>query len=597
MSANTSQTDHRSLLDQLRVRRTNTPDSPAFFTLSPGANSLQALSLTVAALMNEVESFAKAIQSKGLRAGDRVLLSLAKPDDFLIAFLGTMAMGAIPVPLPSLSAFRAPRSFRERFEGVAENCRSRLTIVDSVSDALPPNCEAICYEELRSITVDTDFDWPVIEGDDTAFLQYTSGSTGAPKGVVITQANLTANCRAIASASGFGPDDRMISWLPLHHDMGLVGAALSCLYSGVPSYLLPTLDFILHPQLWLQAISQFRGTLSVAPTFAYSLVSKRVSERDCRDLDLSSWRLAYVGAEPIPAETLQQFTDRYQGHGFSPAALFPVYGLAEATLAVAFPKPGSGMSTRAVDRQRLSREGRAMKPVQWSDQEMTVVSVGRAVPGHTVTIRDPDTQVLLNERVLGEIVVEGPSISPRYFNEDSQIQRSELRTGDLGFLQDGELFVVDRLKDLIIIAGQNFAPSDIENELSRVDGLRKGRILAYSKPNSLGSSELCVLAEVKAQRAFTLKTAEAEVKARTLAMGLSCSTVHFVAAGALILTSSGKLRRRASVDAFNRGEIQPLVNSWDVLRYRWRHRGKRLILGALAMRARWKKSFFEKVKK
>lgn len=597
MSANCSETDNRTLLDQLRARRTSDPQSPAFYTLSAGANSLEARSLTVEALLSEVESFAKALQSKDVNAGDRVLLSLAKPDAFLVSFLGSMAIGAIPVPLPSLSAFRAPRSYRERFEGVAEDCRSRLTIVDAVSDALPENCEAICYEDLRSNSIDTEFEWPSFQGEDTAFLQYTSGSTGAPKGVVITQANLSANCRAIAEASGFGSEDRMISWLPLHHDMGLVGAALSCLYSGVPTYVLPTLDFILQPQLWLQAISQFRGTLSVAPTFAYSLVSKRVSERDCRDLDLSSWRLAYVGAEPIPAETLQQFTNRYQEHGFSPEALFPVYGLAEATLAVAFPKPGSGMSTRAIDRQRLSQERRAMKAVQWSDQEMTIVSVGRAVPGHTVTIRNPETQAVLEERVLGEIVVEGPSISPRYFNEDWQIQRSELRTGDLGFLQDGELFVVDRLKDLIIIAGQNFAPSDIENELSRIEGLRKGRILAYSRPNSMGSSELCVLAEVKAQRALSLKTAEAEVKARSLALGISCSGVHFVAAGALILTSSGKLRRRASVEAFDRGEISPLLSSWDVLKYRWKHRGKRLILGALAMRARWKKSFFEKVKK
>lgn len=590
-----------TIVSQIFRRGQSDPESIAFSSLSPGRDTLESEEKTVRELINDASRVANSLRDLGLIKGDRALLALSDPDDFIVTFLALLTIGALPVPLPALEGLKTPKSFLTRFEGVQRDCEPSLVIARDRAQfqnrAGTLGLQVVEVGELLLGELGKQQIQPDIDLDSPAFLQYTSGSTGAPRGVVVTHKNLAANCLAISQASGFSKADRMISWLPLHHDMGLIGGVLSCLCAGVPTYILPTLDFMMQPSLWLGAISQFAGTLSVAPTFAYSLVSKRVSERQLANLDLSSWRLAYVGAEPISWECLDRFMSRYQPCGFSPTSIYPVYGLAEATLAVAFPKPGAGAITETIDRQILSTESRAV-PVDMPGKEgMTVVSVGQVVPGHQVTIRIPESLELCDDGHIGELVFEGPSVSPGYYGEHFHRQGELLRTGDLGYINQGELFILDRIKDLIIIAGQNFAPNDIENEVSRVKGLRKGRILAFAAKGEEGTEEMVIVAEVRAGQKRSVELLRSEVKAAALEIGVSASRVSFAAAGTLLLTSSGKLRRRASAQAFQTGQLKTIKNNWDLFRYAWSDRFKRLGLGFLFLKQRFRRKKNVKIKR
>jgi acyl-CoA synthetase (AMP-forming)/AMP-acid ligase II len=382
-------------------------------------------------------------------------------------------------------------------------------------------------------------------GDEPAVIQYTSGSTGTPRGVVITAANLAANVDAMAKALKLGDGDRVVSWLPLYHDMGLIGGLLAPIAHGAACWLLSPLEFMLRPASWMQAVSDARATLTVAPNFAYGLVARKVTDDDLKGLDLSTLRAAINGAEPVDPAIADEFCARLGPCGFRPTSYFPVYGLAESTLSVAFPPLGRGLKIDNVLRERLA-EGHAV-PAPPGPGTMPLVSVGTAIDGHEITIVGPD-HVPLPERRLGQIWVRGPSVSPWYFEQHRPIpeRRTSLRTGDVGYLADGELYVVDRLKDLVIVAGRSYSPSDIERVAEAVDGVRSGRSVAFGIPDKeIGTEALVVLAEVQLRTSRELHELAGRVRAEiTEQIGLAPVDVRLLKPGSLARTSSGKLMRR-----------------------------------------------------
>jgi acyl-CoA synthetase (AMP-forming)/AMP-acid ligase II len=413
-----------------------------------------------------------------------------------------------------------------------------------------------------------------------AFIQYTSGSTGAPKGVVVTHGNILANCRAIRDATGYTRADRMVAWLPLHHDMGLVGGLLTSIYCAAETCLMPPLAFLGRPVTWLEAITHCKARLTVAPTFAYSLCARKIPDKQLAGVDLSSLRLAYVGAEPIDPATMNGFIERFTAYGLPPTAMYPVYGLAEATLAVSFPIPGTALRYDTVDRHRLATDNVAMAATSAGPDRATFVSVGHALPGHRVTIVDRDTGEPVDERRVGELVVEGGSVTPRYFNDGPDVVCRVLHTGDLAYEADGHLYVVDRIKDLVIIGGQNYAPSDIENAVAAVDGLRRGRIVAFSAPRREGGEALHVVAEASPLRWRPPTGVEGEVrKTVRQAIGLSVASVTIVAPGSLERTSSGKIKRRACAEAHRSGRLEVIRSRSDLLSQRLARRSSVLLLG------------------
>jgi acyl-CoA synthetase (AMP-forming)/AMP-acid ligase II len=502
-----------------------------------------------------------------IRPGDRVVVALGTGPAFVGWLLGAMWVGAVPVPVPP--PMRGSEPGTERFGRVLSDCTPRAVIGDdsalaaarATSSALripAAHAEGIAeLPERRS------------SPNGEAFVQYTAGSTRSPKGVVVTFANLEANLDAIGGAVRVSSNDRIVSWLPLHHDMGLVGALFFALHFDVPLYLFSPFGFVLRPVGWLEAISAHRATLSPAPHFAYSICAYKLREETLTGLDLSSWRLALDGAEPIRAENARAFMARFAPYGFSPEAYHPVYGLAEATLAVAMPRIGEGLRTERISRSALGRNVAAAASTD-EDDAVDVVAVGRALEGLSIEIHSADGAIL-PDRALGEICVRGSSVTPRYLG-DAGLDRDLLRTGDIGFLHDGVLYVADRLKDIIIQAGTNVYPGELEAAAGDVPGVRKGRVVAFgvARPTQ-GTEDVVVAAEV--HRAIGRGALAARIRASVQRQtGIVLRDVVLLDPGTLPLTTSGKLMRSRVRERFLANQLQPRG-----LR-RWMARARRRLL-------------------
>jgi acyl-CoA synthetase (AMP-forming)/AMP-acid ligase II len=510
----------------------------------------------------QVRGAAIALANEGVHAGDRVLLCVGGTASFLSFFIAAQALGAVPVPLPSASDFQAPAAFRERIDGVMSDCEPRVVVVDSLRGIEPHTCAQSSLAFIDTSTRDFSPTGPVPSTfryerslHETALIQYTSGSTGSPKGVVVTHRNLTSNMRASTEGARFGPCDRSLSWLPLYHDMGLIGGLLLGLYIGIDTFVMPPRSFVGRPDSWLRAMSRFKATFSCAPNFAYNVLARRLPPGALDEIDLSNWRLAFNGAEPIDRATLEAFAARFEASGLTAESMFPVYGMAECTLAVAFPTPGAPVRTDVVDRELLGRSGRATPVAAWSPAAVSFTSVGRAIPGHTVRILAPDGLEELPERHLGEIAVTGPSVSPHYFRRDGRYgePRKELRTGDLGYIANGDLYIVDRIKDLLIISGRNFVPSDIERVVCEVPGVRHGAVVAFAMRGTDGTDELYLVVGSEPR-----STVDGDLRHRVAAIvqqrfGLSARDIVVVKPGVVPRTSSGKVRRAACRELYERG--------------------------------------------
>ena len=551
-----------SIAARLLARAANEPSRPAVHLLrSVSKGAFRDEEVTLGDWVQGAGTCAAALVGMGLRRGDRVLLCVPTGRAFLEGFLGASMIGAVPVPLPSLEGFARPSAFVHRLNSVVRDAAPSAVFADQRtasylrdSGLLDPNLPVIEPRALERMRAP---EFRPATGDEPALIQYTSGSTDIPRGVVITAANLASNVDAMGKALRLTADDRVVSWLPLYHDMGLIGGLLSLVAHGASSWLLSPLEFMLRPASWMQAVSHARGTLTVAPNFAYGLVARKVADQDLQGLDLSTLRGSINGAEPIDPATADAFCRRLAPAGFRRTAYFPVYGLAEATLAVAFSPMERGVKIDRVRRDELAR-GRAI-PCEAGTGAVELVSTGVAIEGHEITIVNAD-HVPLPERQVGEIWVRGPSISPWYFDQHQphRERRTSLRTGDVGYLADGELYVVDRLKDLVIVAGRNYAPSDIERAAERVEGVRAGRSVAFGVTDpEHGTESLVMLAEVQPRADDELTDLAGAVRtAVSEAIGLTPAEVCLLMPGTLARTSSGKLMRRDARDRYLQGNLE-----------------------------------------
>ncbi len=600
---NANQSQFPTLLSRFSENVAFCPKALACSKVSLKGAGFLDLPLSYEELAARARSYAQIMQSVyGLKQGDRIILCVSDPHAFLSCILGAMIEGFIIVPLPTFSDFGVPDEFIKRIRLVQKDCDPSLIIIEN----------SILWNRHMG---ETDFHVPVVEVDeiyikstlmdptkeacasfpvqplcDIAFIQYTSGSTGNPKGVVITHENLAANLFAMGIASKVNSKtDRLLSWLPLYHDMGLVGSLFFTIYWRIPSYIFSPLTFITRPVAWLKGIDHFKITYSVGPTFAYNIALKKISDRDLSGLDLSSWRLAFIGAEPIDVETAQGFIQKFRKYGFRSTSFYPVYGMAETTLALSFPASNTETRYDCVDRLKLINEKRAVPTDPLSENSLSFVSVGKVLPNHFLKICDPNSEniIELPERSVGEIVAKGPSISPYYFkkNDLQKKPREQLRTGDLGYIANGELFVLDRLKDLIIVAGQNFIPSDIEARLSKIKGLRVGRVVAFSNKNNEGTESLYIAAEINPRVWRSQNEIRKEIIASVhLGFGLKVEEVIFVSPGFLPKTSSGKVKRRASRDLFIEGKMGYNLSVKTLAYLKWKFASRKALFYFLGMK-------------
>jgi fatty-acyl-CoA synthase len=435
---------------------------------------------------------------------------------------------------------------------------------------------------LEKLVVSTDLNRPLqgpglaeekaeLQPDDLAFLQFTSGSTSLPKGVMVTHGSLAANCKAIIidGLNADGKIDKGVSWLPLYHDMGLIGFVLAPLTAFVPVVFIPTLSFIKNATLWMETIHKHRGTISFAPNFAYALVSKRARAEQLARWDLSCMRVFGCGAEPINPETMRSFVTQFAAAGLKQSALLPCYGMAEATLAMAFIPLEEPLRTDRIDAEayharRVAAPAQAGATHEQGDAPagphfLEVVCCGKTFPGHGLSIRDDDGNEL-PERTVGEICFRGPSVAAGYFNNPEATKAAGmgpggsgwLRTGDLGYLAGGEVFISGRLKDILILNGRNYYPQRIEWLVEEVPGVRKGSAVVFSRPGK-SSEEVVVVFEGRSAEVEALKAAITAKVSEELQ--LQVADVRMVAPGALPKTSSGKLQRRKTRDQYLAGTL------------------------------------------
>jgi fatty-acyl-CoA synthase len=550
--------------------------------------------LSYGELFARAAGMAGALQRRGLAPGERVALVLPTGPAFYDAFFGCVLAGFVPVPLyPPLRLGRLDE-YHERTAAMIRAAGARLVLTDrrirrllgrTIERAKPAlGCEAV--EAIAACTRE-----PVaVAQDAVAFVQFSSGTTAAPKPVALTHRQVLANAGAIRDAIlaawPEGPEltHLGVSWLPLYHDMGLVGAVLVALTRPGELVLIPPELFIARPIVWLRAISRWGATTSPAPNFAYALCADRIRDEEMRGLDLSSWRIALNGAEPVTPSVLQRFLDRFGPCGLRPEALTPVYGLAEASLAVTFGDLRTPFRHKTFDRHALSAEGR----VRIATRGEPLVSLGRPLPGFLLEIRDEDGLELTAGR-LGRVWVRGPSVMQGYLDRPEAtravLRKGWLDTGDTGFLHEGELYLYGRAKDVLVLRGRNHAPQDVEHAADGVAGVRTGCSAAVGVLAASGDGEELVLFVERGRgTAHDIDLAE-RVRKRVLERtGLEPAQVHVLAPGTLPRTSSGKIRRAETRRRFlagqlaRPGKVSALALAREMLRSRiafaWTPRGR-----------------------
>src|SRR6266404_5639035 len=481
----------------------------------------------------------------GLRRGDRVALVIPEGEHFVPAFLGALWGGLIPVPLYPPVSLGKLDVFMDSLVGILNVATPRVLVTtDRVGKVLwsavgriPSIEKVIRTEDLASEPGGELPPAAHLLDEEVAFLQFTSGSTALPKGVMVTHGSLAANCKAIivdGLESGNGRADMAVSWLPLYHDMGLIGFVLSPLCYRIPTALIPTLSF--------------------APNFAYALVTKRAKPEQIARWDLSSMRAFGCGAEPINPDTMRAFVKAMTPAGLRPEALLPCYGMAEATLAMSFVPLDEPLRTDLIDSERYHGESKAV-PVSNGSAFLEVVNCGRTFPGHQVVAQDEQGRIL-PDRAVGEHCFRGPSVSGGYWKNPEATKAAFrdgwLHTGDLGYLVGGEVFVSGRIKDILIVNGRNYHPQRIEWLVDEIPGVRRGSAVVFTRPGA-ASEEIVVAAESRTQDFAAVK---AEIVARVSEeFQLAVSDVALVPPGTLPKTSSGKLQRRKTREQYLKGSL------------------------------------------
>jgi fatty-acyl-CoA synthase len=515
--------------------------------------------------------FGGALQALGLAKGDRVALILPDNADFVFAFLGALRAGIIPVPIYPPTGLGKLSGYLENTLHIVQKSGAKVLltsleikrILGTIAAGAPDLARVVDVESVRKMRESLRPE--KITLDDVCFLQFTSGSTSRPKGVTLTHANLAANVHAIMDLGlDVSSSDGGVSWLPLYHDMGLIGFVIAPLFYQNSVTFLPPLLFLKRPARWLSEITRHRATVSFGPNFAYALCVKRIREKDMQDLDLSSWRVAGCGAEPIRAENLRAFAEKFAEVGFDGRAFMACYGMAESTLAVSFSRAGTGVHADTVDGASLWGEGKAVPATEDTESVASIVHCGGAFKDHEIGVFAPDdteSREPLAEREVGEFRLRGPSVMSGYYNDPEITQEAFaggwLRTGDLGYLADGNVHICGRSKELIIVNGRNYYPQDLEWEAGQVAGVRKGNVIAFGTMKPSHDRERVIIAfETSVPEGPDREALRGEVRrAVQQALGLTIDDVVPVAAGVLPKTSSGKLQRAQTRELYERGEL------------------------------------------
>ena len=579
-----------TLVDILRNRVESQPNKTVYNFLVDGER--EEINLTYGQLEQKAKAIATYLQSIS-SPQDRVLLLFPAGLDYITAFFGCLYAGVIAIPA------YPPRPNRSlsRIHNILQNAETNLALTNSETlDSLERQLERTPeLKNLHWIATDTlndtgakNWQQPDISTESIAFLQYTSGSTAEPKGVKIAYRNLLHNLSAIHCCFRHSPRSKGVIWLPPYHDMGLIGGILQPLYGGFPVTLMSPLMFLQNPLRWLKAISRTQATTSGGPNFAYDLCVRKFKPEQLTGLDLSSWQVAFNGAEPINQETLSQFAEIYAPYGFDPAAFYPCYGMAEATLIVSGGSGQSSVVTKVV-RGKALEQNKIIDADRYEAHPRTLVSCGRSLIDQEIVIAHPETLTSCPLGEVGEIWVSGASIAQGYWKQpevtkatfDVYLKDTNagpfLRTGDLGFIDRGELFFTGRLKDMIVIKGRNHYPQDIEQTVQEVSSWIRPSCVASFSIDIQGEEKLVVLAEVERKYWSSNRTAKANsngssdtIDAKDLSQlikreiaknhDLQAYTILLLKPGSLPKTSSGKIQRHACRTEFLSNTLSGLPN-------------------------------------
>jgi fatty-acyl-CoA synthase len=526
-----------------------------------------------ARLHEDSRAAAARLQARGVGPGAHVAVLGPTTRPLVTALAATWLAGGTVVALPLPMRLGSIEAF-------VEQTRSRIRHADAVivladRDLAPfleqdaGDAPLVLLDEVVRDGRPADahrLEEPPADPDRLAILQFTSGSTADPKGVMLPERCVLENIDAIVDAAGIVPSDRAVSWLPLYHDMGLIGLLMTPMLNGFELVLGAPQDFMAAPASWLEWFSEFRGTITAGPNFSYALAARALRRAGAGTYDLSSWRLALNGAEPVDPAAVEAFSASGAAHGLDAKAAFPVFGMAEATLAVTFPPPGTGMTVDHVDRVTLEHESYAAPSTGAGSRRLAFL--GRALHGFELRIVDPDSGRVARDREVGELELRGPSVTPGYYKNDvataDTFRDGWLRTGDLAYLVDGQLVVCGRLKDMIIVGGRNVFPEDIERAAAEVDGVRAGNVIAFGADRRRGSGRtteaIVVVAETRAGGTGAELASMRDAVSATVrdAVGVPPADIVLVRAGTLPKTSSGKLQRSLCRARYQGDDLDPV---------------------------------------
>jgi acyl-CoA synthetase (AMP-forming)/AMP-acid ligase II len=562
-----------SLVALLAERARSQADDRAYIFLNDRGSEEAAL--TYAELNDAARALAARLTNL-VRPGDRALLVFPPGLEFMVAFFGCLIARVIAVPM------MMPRrnSARDASAAILANCEPTVALTTSAFTLRQDLQARFAHEGLQWLAVDLtagetdDAELPVPDPQTIAFLQYTSGSTSDPKGVAVTHANLLANLEMIRISLGNTSRSTHVNWVPLYHDMGLILNALQAFYVGAPCVLMAPNAFMQRPLNWLRTIHQYKAEVAASPNFGYDLCVSRYRPEQMEGVDLSSWKTALNGAEPVRSDTIRKFTDTFAAHGFHPNAVFPAYGMAEATLLISGGSRGGGPFTRTVSQGALQAH-RAETPADGADAQ-TLVGCGRRLQGEQIAIVDPDSHTRLPSSRVGEIWVSGPNVARAYWRNATATQNalhghiegegttvSWLRTGDLGFLDEsGELYVTGRIKDLIIIRGINHYPQDIERTVQRLHpSLRQNGGAAFSVPDENGEETLAIVQEIERTERHRIDPKELRELIREGVADqheLFARHIALIRPGTLPKTTSGKIQHTLARRLWLEGRLETL---------------------------------------
>jgi acyl carrier protein len=552
----------KTLLDVLAWHIKHHPKRP-HLQLCNGASDKP---VTYEQLYAQAQSIAAGLQNLNIQPGECVSIMLPTSEEYFCNFYGVLLAGGIPVPLYPPANPAQLEDHMRRHVGILNNCQAPVLITIPQAKKIARLLQSQVSSLRHVVTIDEllakghSFSEIPVNPEATAFIQYTSGSTGNPKGVVLSHANLLANIQAMGKTVNATSDDVFVSWLPLYHDMGLIAAWLGSVYYAYFLAVMSPLTFLHHPEKWLWTIHNYKGTLSASPNFGYELCIRRLEEQQLQDLDLSSWRAAFNGAETVSAATMERFYEKFRHYGLKQQALMPVYGLAESTVGLAFPPINRGMLVDKVKRTPFMQTGKAIPATAADDGALRFVSCGYPLPNHHVRVVDSANREM-PERQQGSLQFRGPSATSGYFRNAEQTKGlfhgDWLDSGDLAYIADGEIYLTGRVKDIIIRAGRNIYPHELEECVGDIEGIRAGRVTAFGStdPHN-GTERLVVVAETRETDSEQLKKLHREVIATV--NGLASTPpdeVVLAPPNTILKTSSGKLRRAASRELFEKGEI------------------------------------------